>query len=130
MTETPLVSAQRLLAEAVDALRTAAGNGAGDDELLSVLAVCEATGRRLDNVVVDTVAALQRRGTFAERGYTSTAGALADLLGWERCEARRRVIVAEQTSARVGVDGTRYPPGCPPPPRCSRPAGPACATSR
>jgi Domain of unknown function (DUF222)/HNH endonuclease len=109
VTETPLVSARRLLAEAVDALGTAAGNGAGDEELLSVLAVCEATGRRLDKVVVDTVAALQRRGTFTDRGYKSTAAALADLLGWERFEARRRTVAAEQVTPRTGLDGAPLP---------------------
>jgi hypothetical protein len=36
---------------------------------------------------------------FAERGYRSTAGALTDLLGWERFEARRRVVAAEQVTA-------------------------------
>jgi Domain of unknown function (DUF222) len=109
VTETPLVSAQRLLAEAVDALGAAAGNGAGDEELLSVLAVCEATGRRLDKVVVDTVAALQRRSAFTDRGDTSTAAALADLLGWERFEARRRTVAAEQVTPRTGLDGAPLP---------------------
>jgi hypothetical protein len=35
-------------------------------------------------------ACAQRRGTFAERGYSSPTGTLQDLLGWERFEARRR----------------------------------------
>jgi len=71
--------------------------------------LCEGAGRRLDRTVVHTVAALERRGVFTERGYRSTAGALADLLGWERFEARRRVLAAEQVSARVGVDGAVLP---------------------
>ena len=87
----------------------AAGAGASDDELLSVLLLCEGAARRLDRLVVDTVAALQRRGSFAERGYPSTAGALGDLLGWERFEARRRVLAADQVSARVGLDGAALP---------------------
>ena len=80
-----------------------------DDELVSLLTVCEGAARRLDRVTVDTVAALERRGTFSERGYKSTAGALRDLLGWERFEARRRVTVAEHVTARVGLDGGALP---------------------
>ena len=80
-----------------------------DDELVSLLTVCEGAARRLDRITVDTVAALERRGTFGERGYKSTAGALRDLLGWERFEARRRVTAAEQVTARVGLDGGALP---------------------
>src|SRR3954469_15226668 len=52
---------------------------------------------------------LERRGTFAERGYKSTASALGDLVGWERFEARRRLIAAEQVCPRVGLDATPLP---------------------
>jgi 5-methylcytosine-specific restriction protein A len=108
MSESPLAAAHRLLAQAVDAV-SAAGAGAGDDELVSMLTVCEGAARRLDQVVVEAVAALQRRGVFTERGYSSAANALADLLGWERFEARRRVVAAEQVSPRLGLDGTVLP---------------------
>jgi 5-methylcytosine-specific restriction protein A len=101
--------AHRLLDEAVEGLFGAAGAGASDDELLLVLTVCEGVARRLDLLVVKTVTSLERRGTFAERGYKATAGALGDLLGWERFEARRRVVAAEQVSARVGLDGAALP---------------------
>ena len=103
-----LTTAHRLLAQAVDELSAVAVSGA-DDELVSLLTVCEGAARRLDRVTVDAVAALERRGTFAERGYKSTAGALRDLLGWERFEARRRVSAAEQVTARVGLDGGALP---------------------
>ncbi len=59
---------------------------------------------------MSTVSVLQRRGTFAERGYTSTAGALSDLLGWERFEARRRVHAADSVCPRIGLDGTELSP--------------------
>ena len=42
---------------------------APDDELLSLLTALRRHGRRLDRVTVIAVAALERRGTFAERGY-------------------------------------------------------------
>ena len=76
---------------------------------MSLLTVCEGAARRLDRVTVDAVAALERCGTSAERGYKSTAGALRDLLGWERFEARRRVTVAEHVTARIGLDGGALP---------------------
>lgn len=87
--------------------------GAGDDELLSALTLCEGTARRLDRVTVSSVAALSRRGAFAERGYRSSVSALGDLLGWERFEARRRVVAAEQVCPRVGLDGAVLPPRLP-----------------
>src|SRR4051794_13988970 len=109
VSDSPLTTAHRLLVEAIDALSAAAETGATDDELLSVLTLCEGTSRRLDRVVVATVSALERRGTFAERGYKSTPAGLGDLLGWERFEARQRVVAAEQVCPRVGLDGTALP---------------------
>ena len=50
---------------------------------------------------------------FAERGYRDAVTAVADLLGWDRAEARRRVSAAEQVCPRTGLDGARCPPGCP-----------------
>ena len=109
MSTDAVAAAHRLLVEAVDALAAAAGPGAGDVELLSALTVCEGLSRRLDQITVGAVAALERRAVFAERGYRSAAGALGDLLGWERFEARRRVVAAEQVCERVGLDGTVLP---------------------
>ena len=109
MSSGPVGLAHRLLTEAVDALSTAAGPAATDDELLSMLTLCKGAARRLDRLVVGAVAELERRGTFAERGYKSAAVALADLLGWERFEARRRVTAAEQVCQRAGLDGTVLP---------------------
>ncbi|WP_433276566.1 DUF222 domain-containing protein [Pseudonocardia xinjiangensis] len=108
MSDSPLTTAHRLLVEAIDAL-SAATDAATDDDLLSVLTLCEGTSRRLDRVVVAAVSTLERRGTFAERGYTSTPAALGDLLGWERFEARQRVVAAEQVCPRVSLDGTALP---------------------
>src|SRR3954451_11055865 len=63
----------------------------------------------VDRAVVDAVADLQRRGIFAERGYRSQTGALSDLLGWERFEARRRVVAAESVCEQIGLDGAALP---------------------
>ena len=108
MPDSPLATAHRHLGTALDEL-TAATDHATDTDLLSVLTLCEGLTRRLDQLTVTAVATLQRRGTFAERGYRSTAAALGDLLGWERFEARRHLTAAEQVCPRVGLDGTPLP---------------------
>lgn len=106
-----LAPAHRLLTEAIDALDTTVSAGpAQDTDLLSALTVCAGAARRLDQLTVHTVATLQRRGAFTERGYTSAATALSDLLGCDWADARRRVIAAEHVCHRVGLDGTLSPP--------------------
>src|SRR5947199_4457125 len=113
MPETPLAAAQRLLTEAVDALAHATGPAADDAELIGVLTLTEAIHRRTDQAGVAALAHLQRRGSFAERGYRNPATALADLLGWEPAQARRHLSAAEHTTPRVGLDGTPLPPRLP-----------------
>ena len=108
MTESPSAAAQRLLVQAADALLDAAGSSS-DAELVALLSTCESVVRRLDRATVDAVAALDRRGVFAEHGYRSPVQALSDLLGWERFEARRRVTAAEQVTPRTGLDGAVLP---------------------
>jgi len=105
--------AHRLFTEAVAALSALSDDAASDDELISVIAVADGITRQLDRVGVAAVAVLERRGTFAERGYRSTTAALTDLCGWDRIEARRRVIAAEQVCLRIGLDGTACPPRLP-----------------
>ncbi|MBC3191123.1 DUF222 domain-containing protein [Pseudonocardia sp. C8] len=108
-----LAAAHRLLTEAIAALDEVAGPAASDDELLSVLTLCEGAVRRLDRVTVSSIATLERRGTFTERGYRTPAAGLADLLNWERSEARRRTRAAEQVHPRTGLDGGVQPPRLP-----------------
>ncbi len=109
MSETGVANAYRLLAVGLAALDEATGPTATDDELVSALTVCEAVARKLDRRVVGVVADLDRRGTLTDRGYRNTTTALADLLGWDRADARRRVIAAEQAHPRTGLDGTPLP---------------------
>lgn len=106
-------SAHGHLAEALRALADLGGAGAEDTDLLAVLTLAENTGRHLDRIAVTALATLQRRGTLTERGYRHPAAALVDLLGCDRAEARRRVLVAEQTSGRTTLDGTPLPPRLP-----------------
>jgi 5-methylcytosine-specific restriction protein A len=108
VTENPLAVVDRLLAQALDALDAVAESGS-DAELVGLLTRCEAVARRVERAGVVAVAGLQRRGVFAERGYRSSAAAVADLLGCERFEARRRVVAAEALAPRVGLDGSSLP---------------------
>ena len=74
VSESRLVSAHRLVEEALGGL-AAAAETASDDELVSLLAVCEGASRRLEQLSVAAIGALCRRGVFAERGYrTPVAG--------------------------------------------------------
>ncbi|MFB9745509.1 DUF222 domain-containing protein, partial [Pseudonocardia sulfidoxydans] len=100
--------AHGLLQQAVAEL-TAISGAAGDDEMLSTLTICEGATRLLEQLSVSVIADLQRRGVFAERGYRSTVTALADLLGWDRTDARRRLLVAEYAVDRTTLDGTGLP---------------------
>jgi 5-methylcytosine-specific restriction protein A len=77
------------LNEAVDELAAIGTPAAAAEDLLSVLTISEGVARRLDQIVVGVVADLLRRWTFAERGYRNAVTAVADLLGWDRGEARR-----------------------------------------
>jgi hypothetical protein len=109
MASSPVVAAHGHLTEAVDELSAACAPTATADDLLSVLTIGEGVARRLDQIVVAVVADLLRRGTFAERGYRNAVTAVADLMGWDRAEARRRVNVAELVCPRTGLDGAVLP---------------------
>jgi 5-methylcytosine-specific restriction protein A len=106
VTESPFAAAQRLLVQAAEALIEVTESGSYV-ELVALLSTCENVVRRLDRATVNAVAVLERRGVFAERGYTSVSAALSDLLGWERFEARRRVVGrrAGDVTGRVGRGG-------------------------
>ena len=67
--------------------------------------MCEQLTRQLEQLSVELVAGLDRDGVFTDRGYSRTAQAVADLLGWDLGPASRRVRVAEQVCARVSLDG-------------------------
>jgi 5-methylcytosine-specific restriction protein A len=108
MSESSLATAQCLFAQALDVVRGVAEAGSAG-ERVSVLRLCEAVARQLDQVTVAAVAGLDRDGVFAERGYRSAVQALGDLLGWEGREARRRVTAAEQVAPRTGLDGAVLP---------------------
>ncbi|GAA2875117.1 HNH endonuclease signature motif containing protein [Pseudonocardia halophobica] len=105
----PVGTARERLQQAIAQLTDTAGPSAAPDDLIAALVAYEEARRFLDRAVVDATADLQRRGVFAERGYRSPTGALSDLLGWERFEARRRVIAAENVCEQIGLDGVPLP---------------------
>jgi len=113
VSDTPLAHAHRLAVEALEELDAAASRTAGETELLSVLTLAEGLSRQLDRVMVGALADLGRRGTFAERGYRSAVTALEHLVGWERFDARRRLLAAEHVHPRAALDGTPLPPRLP-----------------
>ena len=105
MSESSLATAQCLFAQALDAVRGVAEAGSAG-ERVSVLTLCEAVARQLDQVTVAAVAGLDREGVFSDRGYRSPVQALSDLLGWEGREARRRVSCGAGDAAdRAGRGG-------------------------
>jgi hypothetical protein len=109
VTETAIAALDRLLTQAFDALDAIAESGV-DADLVALLTRCENAARRLDRTAVSAVAALERRGVFAEKGYNSSAAALADLLGWEGREAR---LTPEQwvgAEAALAVKAGAYTP--------------------
>ena len=129
VTETPLAAAQRLFAQATEALRGVAAAGSAE-ERVSVLRLCETVARQLDYIAVATVAGLDRDGVFTDKGYRSPTQALSDLVGWERFEAHRRTTAAGQVVARVGLDGSVLPARLAATAQVSRRAGRGCGMSR
>src|SRR2546423_654413 len=101
-------AAVSLVAGHIDAvlagLAAVSGPGTGDGELLTLLTMCEAAARGIDQLLVGALAEVERRGVFADRGYRSSAAALGDLLGWDRAEARRRLAAAPLVRHRIGLD--------------------------
>ncbi|MEQ3550127.1 DUF222 domain-containing protein [Pseudonocardia nematodicida] len=104
----PVATAHRLLTEAFAALDEIRETGT-DTDLMSLLPLCEGAIRKLDRTTVATVADLDRRGAFADRGYRNPALALADLLNFDRADAKRRARAAEHVHARTQLDGTELP---------------------
>jgi hypothetical protein len=100
--------ATQRVTDALDGL-AATSSTAGDDDLLSLLLVCEGLARRVDAISTAAIGALDDRGTFLSRGYRSVARALSDLLGWDHLPARTRATVAADMHPRTTVTGQRLP---------------------
>jgi acyl-CoA reductase-like NAD-dependent aldehyde dehydrogenase len=56
---------------------------------LAALLVAEGGARLMDRAKITQIAAVERDGAFAEKGYKTTTGGLQDLLGWDHDIAAR-----------------------------------------
>jgi hypothetical protein len=65
VTETAIAALDRLLTQTFDALEAIAETGV-DADLVALLTRCENATRRLDRSAISAVAALERRGVFAD----------------------------------------------------------------
>ncbi|MBA2323885.1 MAG: DUF222 domain-containing protein [Pseudonocardiales bacterium] len=100
-----IAAAHATLAEGVALLRTASSA----DDRIAAVGACESLARQLEYLSIELIAGLDRDGVFTDRGYSRAAVAVADLIGCDRVVAARRVRVAEQVCARVGLDGAMVP---------------------
>jgi uncharacterized protein DUF222 len=97
-----------LLHDGLTTLHTAAGPHATEADRVAVLSGLAAAEHHLHRVTVDTVAALQRDGSFTAHGQRSVT-AISELLGVEHRDARRIVLAAEQICPRVDLQGQILP---------------------
>ena len=106
MTESPLAQAARLIEQACALIESS-------PESLSALLVIAGGTRKLDRAMVSRIAAVERDGDLAAKGYRSTINGLQDLLGWDRDTARRHVMVAQHVGPRTALDGSPVEPVLP-----------------
>jgi 5-methylcytosine-specific restriction protein A len=93
----------------VSALDAACSASASDLEMIEALRDYGAVRDRAEAAAVLLVGQMIRRGVFSVHGYTRPEYAVADLLGWDRRAARRRVKLAEQVCPRISLDGQELP---------------------
>jgi 5-methylcytosine-specific restriction protein A len=106
MTDNPLTQVADL-AEQLFALLDAS------PDHLAALLVADGLSRRADRAKISQIAAIDRDGSFAEKGYKTTTGGLKDLLGWDHDIARQHVKVAQHVGPRFTLDGTPLEPVLP-----------------
>ena len=97
-----------LLQQGLTTLHDAAGPHGSEIDRIAVLAGLGAVEQQMHRVIVDTVAALQRDGSFTAHGQKPVT-ALCDLLGLEHRDARRIVTAAEHVCPRVDLQGQILP---------------------
>jgi 5-methylcytosine-specific restriction protein A len=99
--------------ELLSAVDAACVPSASESDMIDVLREYGSVKDRLDAAAVGLIAGMIRRGVFTAHGYTRPEYAVADLLGWDRGTARRRVRLAEQVCPRVGLNGQELEPVLP-----------------
>jgi hypothetical protein len=106
MAEDPLAQAARLLEQAFALINSSA-------DPLAALLVAEGVSRRADRAKIAQIAAIDRDGTLASKGYKTTTDGLKDLLSWDSDVARQHVRVAQHVGPRFALDGTPLEPVLP-----------------
>jgi hypothetical protein len=96
-------------AELVAALLAAADPAVPENDALDALREYGQLVRRMEYAGVTLIAALERRSAFTRRGYNRPSDAVADVLGWDRAVAQRRVKAAEAVIERTSTDGQVLP---------------------
>jgi hypothetical protein len=104
MTSTALAAAGDLILEVASQLRES-GSGMPEADVIAALAETRRVTRLLTQVQVEAVAELQRRGTFAAKGYRRPESAVAEMLTIERGRAMEIVRSANHVSARRDLQG-------------------------
>jgi 5-methylcytosine-specific restriction protein A len=112
MTPTALASAGDLLSEVASRLREG-GSGMTEADVVAALAATRELTRLVSRVQVEAVAELQRRGTFAAKGYRRPEHAVAEVLTVERGRAMEIVRSADHVSARRDLQGQVLEPVLP-----------------
>jgi hypothetical protein len=100
-------------AEFVAALMAAADPGVPENVALEALREYGQLLRQAEYASTALIAVLERRSAFTSRGYARPTDALADLLGWDRAVAQRRVKAADAVIERTSTDGQVLPPRLP-----------------
>src|SRR3954469_13778391 len=104
MTPTALAAAGDLILEVASRLRQG-GSEMTEGDVVAALAETRRVTRLLTQVQVEAVAELQRRGTFAAKGYRRPESAVAEVLTIERGRAMEIVRSADHVSARQDLQG-------------------------
>jgi 5-methylcytosine-specific restriction protein A len=112
MTPTALASAGDLILEVAARLHEGS-SGMSEADVVAALAATRELTRLVSRVQVEAVAELQRRGTFATKGYRRPEGAVAEMLTIERGRALEIVRSADHVSARRDLQGQVLEPVLP-----------------
>src|ERR687894_138600 len=112
MTPTALADAGDLILEVASRLREG-GSGMSEADVVAALAATRELTRLVSRVQVEAVAELQRRETFAAKGYRRPEHAIAEVLTVERGRAMEIVRSAEHVSERRDLQGQVLEPVLP-----------------
>ena len=106
MADSRILSTGRAFVSAIDEACTAT---VSDSEMIENLRDSGTVQDEFLAAQVMVVGEMIRLGVFTTHGYPRPDYAIAELLGWDRKPARRRVKLAEQVCPRMTLDGQPLP---------------------